>query len=122
MCDGLQEGWWAYDHLEGECYRVTGRFLEGKRTGLWQCFNADESVLVEGEYVSGQASGFWRLLEEDGGLKAEGWCSNGVKDDWWIEYLSDGSLKKGEYAGNQKVVIWKKRSGYRLLSVKDWGQ
>lgn len=121
MCNDLREGWWIFDHIDGECYRIAGRFSGGLRSGLWQCIDVDGLVLVEGEFVADQVTGFWRYFADDGRIKTEGWYVDGIKEGWWIEYLTDGLLIRGEYSGNQKVGIWENRKNTQVVSVEDMG-
>lgn len=122
LCDDRSSGWWQYNHLSGECQRMQGRFDGGLRSGLWQCFDQDNELRKEGEFVRGKASGFWQMWGDNGVLAASGWCADGAKNGWWKEYLSHNSYQDGEYAGNQKIGVWKRYVEGSFVSVKDWGE
>lgn len=51
--DGLKTGYWLEDavSVDGKCY---GKYVKGKKHGLWSCYSQDEDYLITEQYNNGE--------------------------------------------------------------------
>jgi antitoxin component YwqK of YwqJK toxin-antitoxin module len=85
---GKKDGDWFYVN---DIYKLTGRYEEGVRTGVWKQTNTSTNrVVSETNYFEDIKDGVYKLFYDTGVLKVLGKYESGLKQGYWKYYNEQG--------------------------------
>lgn len=127
--DGLKEDYWQIYYRDGSV-RVEGAYFNDLKTGQWiehereLSIPKNETVTYSGKYINGKRTGIWTGIRENGTIKSQGAYISGVKEGSWMEQDIDFHSKEwltysGNYNNGKKVGEW--TVSYENGSLKEKG-
>lgn len=94
---------------------------DGKKTGPWFFYNANQDLISEGFYKKNRRVKTWKFYHDKGGIEQKGNYKNGKLHGEWVQYYPNSAIfkienyKKGNLDGE---YIQNKPSGE--LFIKGW--
>ena len=93
--------------------KVTGKtqcsFKNGLMDGNYVEYYDNGSMEKKGRFIKGKKDGIWHYYNENGKLLTEGSFKNDVKHGSWIEYFDDGTDNKYIDENKYKVVATREK-------------
>ena len=74
--------------------RVKGKYIDGKRDGIWTILYKNGKESEKGKYASGKKKGDWNKWYENGILKSKGSYVNGMMEGLWKYWYNNGTKEK----------------------------
>lgn len=120
----LENGYWdgLYEkYIEGKIY-WRGKYIKGKKEGLWVQYFESGDVSSKGNYLDGNREGFWIGYFGHGQLHSKGNYKNGKKDGFWIEYWENGLVfSKGNYKNGLRKGEWLQQDRFGNINSVETG-
>jgi antitoxin component YwqK of YwqJK toxin-antitoxin module len=99
--NGKKEGVWKMYHPNGVS-EYEGVYHEGKKEGIWKEYYDNGNLKCIETYVAGQLNGDCSFYTEDGHRLITGQFTHGYRSGEWKSYLNDSIVRqKGYYDGLQ---------------------
>ena len=97
----------AYKVTSNNVFVEEGRFVEGKRDGIWISRDVKGNVLRKVNYKEGDLDNTYELFYQNGKHKVNGIFRDGRPDGEWNYYNKSGNLiKHGSYNNGIATGVW----------------
>lgn len=72
------------------CERCVGKYIDGKRYGIWTTFYPDSRTKLTGKYINGLCEDKWTHYYPNGNIKWTGKFQHNLRVGFWKKYWPDG--------------------------------
>ena len=90
--DGKEEVVEEKTYFENGQLKMGGKFLKGKRNGIWKAYFENGILQSEGEFENGARTGVAKVYFSDGKIRYEGQYDNDKEVGHWKFYNKEGEL------------------------------